>query len=165
MRNDMSKIDMNKFEKTCFECGTKMKEEIRELEIIRDGYTLKLNGVKAYVCPKCCQIIYNSNDLKVMEKLCVSMSQTGNQENEMNLNVSELAETLRVSNQTIYNMIRDGRLKPIKIGKEWRFMKKDIQSILGEESELMAARGFNNSNNEDEEAMNKFFEESENEHK
>ena len=56
-------------------------------------------------------------------------------------------------------MIKDGRLKPIKIGKEWRFMKKDIQSLLGEENELLAARGLKNTSNSDEDIMNKYFEE------
>ena len=120
---------------------------------------VKLNGIKAYVCPKCGQIVYNSNDIKMMEKLCLAMSETKTNESEINLNVSELAEALRVSNQTIYNMIKDGRLKPIKIGKEWRFMKKDIQSLLGEDDELLAARGLNNKDNSDEDIMNKYFEE------
>lgn len=155
----MNKIDMNKMERTCFECCSKMKEEVRELEISRNGYTLKLNGVKAYICPNCGQIVYNSNDIKMMEKLCLTMAETKINESEMNLNVSELAEALRVSNQTIYNMIKDGRLKPIKIGKEWRFMKKDIQSLFGNENELLAARGLKDNNNSDEDIMNKYFEE------
>ena len=150
----MNRLDINNMERICFECNSKMKEEIRELEISRNGYT-----IKAYVCPKCGQIVYNSNDLKMMERLCLAMSETKINESEINLNVSELAETLRVSNQTIYNMIKDGRLKPIKIGKEWRFMKKDIQSLLGEEDELLAARGLNNKDNSDEDIMNKYFEE------
>jgi len=154
----MNKLDMNTMERICFECNSKMKEEIRELEISRNGYTLKLNGIKAYACPNCGQIVYNSNDIKLMEKLCLAMSETKTNESEINLNVSELAEALRVSNQTIYNMIKDGRLKPIKIGKEWRFMKKDIQSLLGEENELLAARGLKNTNNSDEDIMNKYFE-------
>jgi len=155
----MDNIDMSKIERICFECNSKMNVEIRELEISRNGYTLKLNGIKAYVCPNCGQTIYNSNDIKMMEKLCFAMSETNINESEINLNVSELAEALRVSNQTIYNMIKDGRLKPIKIGKEWRFMKKDLQSILGEENELLAARGLKNINSSDEEIMNKYFEE------
>lgn len=155
----MDNIDMSKIERICFECNSKMNVEIRELEISRNGYTLKLNGIKAYVCPNCGQTIYNSNDIKMMEKLCFAMSETNIDESEINLNVSELAEALRVSNQTIYNMIKDGRLKPIKIGKEWRFMKKDLQSILGEENELLAARGLKNINSSDEEIMNKYFEE------
>lgn len=155
----MNKLDTNNMERICFECSSKMKEEVRELEISRHGYTLKLNGIKAYVCPKCGQIVYNSNDIKMMEKLCLAMSETKTNESEINLNVSELAEALRVSNQTIYNMIKDGRLKPIKIGKEWRFMKKDILSLLREDDELLAARGLNNKDNSDEDIMNKYFEE------
>ncbi len=154
----MNKLDTNNMERICFECSSKMKEEVRELEISRNGYTLKLNGIKAYVCQKCGQIVYDSNDIKMMEKLCLAMSETKTNESEINLNVSELAETLRVSNQTIYNMIKDGRLKPIKIGKEWRFMKKDIQSLLGKDDELLAARGLNNKDNTDEDIMNKYFE-------
>ena len=42
----MNKLDMNTMERICFECNSKMKEEIRELEISRNGYTLKLNGIK-----------------------------------------------------------------------------------------------------------------------
>lgn len=150
---------MNEMDRICFECDTKMKEENRELEVSRNDYTLKLSGVKAYVCPKCGQIIYNSNDIKMLEKLCMAFSETNMQEKEMYLNVSELADALRVSNQTIYNMIKDKRLKPIKIGKEWRFMKKDIQSLLSDDTELLAARGLNKISNNDEEAMKKYFEE------
>ena len=38
-------------------------------------------------------------------------------------------------------------------------MKKDIQSLLGEDNELLAARGLKNTDNSDEEIMNKYFEE------
>lgn len=40
------------------------------------------------------------------------------------LNLTEVADLLRVSNQTIYNMIKDGRIKAIKFGREWRFNRK-----------------------------------------
>lgn len=155
----MKRLDVNDIERICFECNSKMKEEYRELEISRNGYVLKLTGIKAYICPNCGQITYNSKDVKMMERLCLAMSESQINESEINLNVSELAGALRVSNQTIYNMIKDGRLKPIKIGKEWRFMKKDIQSLLGEENELLAARGLKSISNSDEDIMNKYFEE------
>lgn len=45
------------------------------------------------------------------------------------LNLDETAELLRVSNQTIYNMIKEGRLKAYKIGREWRFMKKILNHL------------------------------------
>ena len=37
----------------CALCDSIMNEEKRELEIKRDGYTLKLSGITAYVCPNC----------------------------------------------------------------------------------------------------------------
>ena len=77
-----------------------------------------------------------------MRQLCKSFSDYRENERPDFLNVSEVADLLSVSNQTIYNMIRDKRLRPIKIGKEWRFMKKDIDSIINntEDDLQMAAR-------------------------
>ena len=46
------------------------------------------------------------------------------------LTLPEVAKMLRVSHQTIYNMIRDGRLKGYKVGREWRFLKKDMDDYL-----------------------------------
>lgn len=154
-----NKIDLTKLERICFNCNTKMEEKSRELEISRNGYTLKLNGLKAYVCPKCGQIIYNSSDIKIMENLCLSLSESNINETNIYLNVSELAETLRVSNQTIYNMIKDGRLKPVKFGKEWRFMKKDLESIVNNNETLLAARGLTSISKEDKKIIDKYFEE------
>ena len=61
------------------------------------------------------------------------------------LNLDETAEYLRVSNQTVYNMIRDGRIRAYKVGREWRFLRADIMAYLdstANESVLsMAAKG------------------------
>jgi excisionase family DNA binding protein len=55
-----------------------------------------------------------------------------------------VADLLRVSNQTVYNMIKDGRLHALKIGREWRFMRKDIESVLSFSNDFQAAaRNFN----------------------
>ena len=52
------------------------------------------------------------------------------------LTLSEVASLLRVSHLTIYNMIKDGRLKGHKVGREWRFIKKDIDAyILSEQKQ------------------------------
>lgn len=47
------------------------------------------------------------------------------------LTLEETARYLRVSGQTVYNMIRDGRIKASKVGREWRFLRSDIESYLG----------------------------------
>lgn len=44
--------------------------------------------------------------------------------------LAEVAEILRVSRQTIYNNIRNGRIKVAKIGKEYRFTEEQLQNII-----------------------------------
>ena len=61
------------------------------------------------------------------------------------LNLEETAEYLRVSNQTVYNMIKDGRIKAYKVGREWRFLRQDIAAYMNSSSNTdfmsMAAKG------------------------
>jgi excisionase family DNA binding protein len=44
--------------------------------------------------------------------------------------VEELAETLRVSNMTIYRYIKSGKVKAYKIGKEFRIGKEEFKKFL-----------------------------------
>ena len=46
------------------------------------------------------------------------------------LTLKETAEYLRVSGQTVYNMIKDRRIKAYKVGREWRFFRSDIMEYL-----------------------------------
>lgn len=110
----------------CALCDSVMTEEKRDLEIKRNGYELKLSGITAYVCGKCGNIEYMAKDMKMAENLCKVMSDANLDLKGEYLDVSDMAEELKVSNQTIYNMIKDKRLKPVKIGNRWRFYKKDI---------------------------------------
>lgn len=146
----------------CALCDSIMNEEKRELQITRDGYTLKLSGITAYVCPNCGNIEYMAKDIKMAEKLCMTLSQANIDLKEEYLNVTDMAEELNVTNQTIYNMIKDGRLKPIKIGKEWRFYKKDIDIIkntISNDDFQLAARNLDGKlSNEDIEIIKKEME-------
>lgn len=54
------------------------------------------------------------------------------------LNLTEVADILRVSNQTIYNMIKDGRIKAVKFGREWRFNRKDIDAYINGSYDIAA---------------------------
>lgn len=45
-------------------------------------------------------------------------------------NLDEVAGYLGVTNQTVYNMIRDGRIKAYKVGREWRFHPSDIENCV-----------------------------------
>ena len=44
--------------------------------------------------------------------------------------VSELADSLRVSDMTIYRYIKAGKIKAYKIGKEFRIDKQEFNSFL-----------------------------------
>lgn len=46
------------------------------------------------------------------------------------LNLNETADYLRVSKQTVYNMIKDGRIKAYKLGREWKILRSDIVAYL-----------------------------------
>ena len=46
------------------------------------------------------------------------------------LTVDELAEYLGLKKQTIYNWLNQGKISGIKIGKVWRFEKKEIDNWL-----------------------------------
>ena len=46
------------------------------------------------------------------------------------LNLNETADYLRVSKQTVYNMIKDGRIKVYKVGREWKILRSDIVAYL-----------------------------------
>lgn len=54
------------------------------------------------------------------------------------MNVAEVADFFRVSNQTVYNMLRAGKLPAVKVGREWRFVRDEIKAMVfgqGQESQ------------------------------
>ncbi len=46
------------------------------------------------------------------------------------LTVPEVAQVLRVSRQTIYNMIRTGKLPHFRVGTKVRFNRTDIEAMM-----------------------------------
>lgn len=45
--------------------------------------------------------------------------------------ILEVAEILQVGRRAVYNYVKDGKLKAIKIGKEWRINEPDLKEFLG----------------------------------
>ena len=45
-------------------------------------------------------------------------------------NVVEVAELLRVGRMTIYPLVRNGTIKAIKVGGQWRIKKESIEEYL-----------------------------------
>ena len=44
--------------------------------------------------------------------------------------LEELVDVLKVSRRTIYNYLKDGRLKAVKMGKYWRVTEKQLEEFL-----------------------------------
>lgn len=52
------------------------------------------------------------------------------QAREETITVPEVAKMLRLSRQTIYNFVRDGKLPCFKIGTKVRFRRADIEALM-----------------------------------
>ena len=50
------------------------------------------------------------------------------------LTVAEVAGTMRVSNMTVYRLIKAGDLPAIRVGKNFRIRRSDVESYLGDRS-------------------------------
>ena len=48
------------------------------------------------------------------------------------LTVSEVAQVMRVSNMTVYRLIKSGQLSAIRVGKNYRIRRGDIDRYLTE---------------------------------
>jgi excisionase family DNA binding protein len=48
------------------------------------------------------------------------------------LTVSEVAERMRVSNMTVYRLIKSGQLAAIRVGKNYRLRGRDVERYLAE---------------------------------
>ena len=145
--------------KKCYICNTEMEKRITSINTGWGTYKLTVDGVSAYVCPQCGEVTIEGKDAVMLQKLSKSLVDVDENQKPDVLNLTEVADLLRVSNQTIYNMIRDGRLKAHKFGREWRFLRKDIESFMGgEEAYGIAARGKTGElNDKDAEIISKYL--------
>lgn len=50
------------------------------------------------------------------------------------LTVGEVAGTMRVSNMTVYRLIKSGQLAAIRVGKNYRIRESDVDQYLSDRS-------------------------------
>lgn len=145
---------------SCPVCGGTVKHMHVEDEAIWGKYAIKVSGIEADVCDSCGERYYSVEDAEVLEKIAKALSESDSQpvtgDGTALLNLSETAKILRVSNQSIYNMIKDGRIKAAKVGREWRFRLAEIKSLLSSGSDLpLAARNSREISQHDKEIIEK----------
>ncbi len=51
------------------------------------------------------------------------------------LNIQEVAEYLRIPVSSVYKLAQEGRLPGVKVGKHWRFLKKDLKLLFVQKEE------------------------------
>lgn len=135
-------MDIIKFtNKECPLCGGNLEHHKVEEDAIWGKFTVHVSGIDAEVCSECGEIFYSPEDAKMLQKIASSLSTSKSSTDFQDsvLNLSETATLLRVSNQSIYNMINDGRLKAKKVGREWRFLTSEVRSLLDGSGSMQAA--------------------------
>ncbi len=50
------------------------------------------------------------------------------------MTIKEVADYLRLSKVTVYKMTRQGKIPALKIGKQWRYNKSEIDSWVQQKS-------------------------------
>ena len=50
------------------------------------------------------------------------------------MTVAEVAAAMRVSNMTVYRLIRSGELPALRVGKNYRLRESDVERFLTERS-------------------------------
>ena len=58
----------------------------------------------------------------------------GRQAGDRLLTVAEVAATMRVSNMTVYRLIKSGDLPALRVGKNYRIRESDVDVFLSDRS-------------------------------
>ncbi len=58
----------------------------------------------------------------------------GRQAGDRLLTVAEVAATMRVSNMTVYRLIKGGDLPALRVGKNYRIRESDVDVFLSDRS-------------------------------
>jgi len=51
------------------------------------------------------------------------------------LKIKDVANYLRIPVSTVYRLAQDGKVPAVKVGKHWRFLKKDLQRLFVQKGE------------------------------
>ncbi len=51
------------------------------------------------------------------------------------LKISEVSEYLKIPVSTVYKLAQDHKVPAVKVGKHWRFMKRDLEHLFEQKIE------------------------------
>jgi excisionase family DNA binding protein/YgiT-type zinc finger domain-containing protein len=125
----------------CFNCDADMVVRTVNVKTGWGKYDIQINGVEAYVCENCGSEIYEPEEARMIQNIARGYADSAISEKPDILTVEEVSDLLKVTSQTIYNMIKDNRLIASKIGREWRFRRFDIEQLLEQSRPIITAKG------------------------
>lgn len=141
----------------CFYCGNEMQEVNTSLTTKWGNYEITIKGLKALRCEVCDHQVFDGDEVDLIQTLSAGLADSAAKEKPDLLNVEDVADQLKVSKQTVYNMLKDGRLQATKVGREWRFLDSDIKRLIQAPQNLsIAARGVAMTDN-DKSILNKYI--------
>jgi len=112
----------------CYVCDGEMNKVQKDVETTWKGKTVIFKGLSVYTCQSCGEEAYEPDDVKAMQYFIEGAIKQDDYPEVMN--VEEVADFFRVSNQTVYNMLRAGKLPAVKVGREWRFSREKIKAMV-----------------------------------
>ena len=119
----------------CVLCNMEMDTIITSFQSKWGDYEVTIDGLKAYQCKQCQRVVFEPEVARMIQNITAGLSESQPAEKPDLINVDDVADLLSVSNQTVYNMIKDGRLKATKVGREWRFLRQQIEKLIKPEEE------------------------------
>jgi len=123
----------------CYICGAEMERVKKDVDATWMGRNITFRGLDVWYCAACGEEAYEPDDVRLMQGLIKGTLK--DREYPEIMNVGEVADLLRVSNQTVYNLVTEGRLPATKIGREWRFSLPRIMELLAGEGSKEQAWG------------------------
>lgn len=140
---------------TCYLCGNPLSSRKIDITVNWKGkHPITLSGIPALVCT-CGERLIDDEYVELIQTIAAGVADTSTscKPDKILLSTDDVANLLNVSTQTIYNMLKDGRLKANKFGREWRFDSEYIKSLVLDEDLVVAARGEVISKNDQEEII------------
>ncbi len=128
----------------CVLCAREMDRITTAFQSKWGEYKVTIEGLEAHQCKQCQRVVFEPLVARMIQNITAGFSEVAPSERPEMINVDDVADLLGVSNQTVYNMIRDGRLKATKVGREWRFLRSQIEKTFNKKEEnipfFLAAR-------------------------
>jgi len=114
----------------CINCKIDMTELTTTLNSKWGDYSVTIHGIKVFKCNNCNEGVFSPDETRLIQNIAAGLADSSAQEKPDYLNVQEVAELLRVSNQTVYNLLKNGKLSAQKTRKEWLFDKDVIYETI-----------------------------------